>query len=289
MFLLAIEIFNVQIRRSMWALQLAVSDDNWLAVLNIANTIVRPFALILIAVCLLIEIAQVASKVDIIKWEHGIKLGFKVALAVAFLDIAPRLLAAIYSQSMEWITAVIFDDYMEVIPHDVVEMLDRNFFGNFQSGAGSMGNWALGLPGAIGFFIVMCLFAVVLLACGLVIVAISFGRAFEIFILLAVSPLMCAFLPLGDGSGGGFSRITLKFFRQFAAACLQGFILMLCVRLFDLLLTSVLYMELAEAYGAFDVLNRIVLATIALIFTTITLCVAVVKSGSWAKSLLDAM
>ena len=52
----------------------------WNAVLGLSDAL-KPFCYVAIALCLLIEIAQVAQKVDIIKWEHGLKLGLKMVFA----------------------------------------------------------------------------------------------------------------------------------------------------------------------------------------------------------------
>ena len=52
---------------------------DWATVAALSSTL-RPFCYTIIGICLLIEIAQVAAKVDILKWEHGLKLCVKMVL-----------------------------------------------------------------------------------------------------------------------------------------------------------------------------------------------------------------
>ena len=48
----------------------------WSIIESFTN-VLKPFCLVVIAICLLIELAQVAAKVDVIKWEHGLKICVK--------------------------------------------------------------------------------------------------------------------------------------------------------------------------------------------------------------------
>ena len=72
------------------------TNSVWSSVLSLSNAL-KPFCYVVIGICLLIEIAQVAAKVDIIKWEHGLKLCVKMVFAKLCIDIAPTFLRACYN------------------------------------------------------------------------------------------------------------------------------------------------------------------------------------------------
>ena len=249
--------------------------NSWGAVVGFAHATLRPFCLIIIGICLLIELAQVASKVDIIKWEHGLKVCVKMVLAVVFTDIAPTFLEACYSQAAAWITA------------------GTAFGGGSAFGAlvgvemtalvgGISGLWA-----TIGLFLSVFVLILAIQICGLVVAVIAFGRMFELYVYVAVSPLPCAFFPLGDGTGGGFSRVTAKFLRSFAAVCLQGVMMIICLRIFGMIMTNVISDSVADSAGL-DAAVRVSELCYTMLLGAIVLVMSVVKCGSWAKSILDA-
>ena len=72
----------------------------WTQILEL-SAILKPFCYVVIAICLLIELANVASKVDVVKWEHGLKVAVKLALSKVCIDIAPTFLQACYVQACD--------------------------------------------------------------------------------------------------------------------------------------------------------------------------------------------
>ena len=78
------------------------ADSVWSQVISLSNAL-KPFCYIVIGICLLIELANVASKVDLIKWEHGLKIAVKMVLSKVMIDIAPTFLKACYNQAALWI------------------------------------------------------------------------------------------------------------------------------------------------------------------------------------------
>ena len=269
----ALEGFDSMVARA--AEVLGGGMDSWGAVAAFAQAILRPFCLIVIGICLLIEIAQVSSKVDIIKWEHGLKISVKMVLAVLFLDIAPVFLEACYAQAAAWVTAgAAFGGgsaFGATINAEIVELI-----------GGVTGLWA-----TIGLFLSVIILILAIQLCGLVIAAIAFGRMFELYVYIAVSPLPCAFFPLGDGSGGGFSRITAKFLRSFAAVCLQGVMMIICMRIFGIIMNDVIFDSMTASAGLEDSV-RVSELCYTMLLGAIVLVMSVVKCGSWAKSILDA-
>lgn len=247
---------------------------DWASVASLSSTL-RPFCYTIIGICLLIEIAQVAAKVDIIKWEHGLKLCVKMVLAKVCIDIAPTFLQACYAQAQDWITGL-------------------------SSGGSTLGNTTVtyltplvqnvsGFGNILGMFLSTFIVLMAIKICGLMVQVIAYGRMFELYVYLVVSPLPCAFMPLGNGDGGGVSRITSKFFKSFIAVCLQGVMMIIVIRIFDVVMGNAILTTLGAAAGNADANAAITDLIYTMLLGAIALVMAVVKSGSWAKGILDAM
>ena len=247
---------------------------DWSSVAALSSTL-RPFCYTIIGICLLIEIAQVAAKVDIIKWEHGLKLCVKMVLAKVCIDIAPTFLKACYAQAQDWITGL-------------------------ASGGSTLGNTTVtyltplvqnvsGFGNILGMFLSTFIVLMAIKICGLMVQVIAYGRMFELYVYLVVRPLPCAFMPLGNGDGGGVSRITSKFFKSFIAVCLQGVMMIIVIRIFDVVMGNAILTTLEAAAGNADANAAITDLIYTMLLGAIALVMAVVKSGSWAKGILDAM
>ena len=246
----------------------------WSSVAALSSTL-RPFCYTIIGICLLIEIAQVAAKVDIIKWEHGLKLCVKMVLAKVCIDIAPTFLKACYAQAQDWITGL---------------ASGGSTFGNTTIGhLTPLMNNVSGFGNILGMFLSTFIVLMAIKICGLMVQAIAYGRMFELYVYLVVSPLPCAFMPLGNGDGGGVSRITSKFFKSFIAVCLQGVMMIIVIRIFDVVMGNAILTTLDAAAGNADVNAAITDLIYTMLLGAIALVMAVVKSGSWAKGILDAM
>lgn len=246
----------------------------WNAVLQLSEAL-KPFCYIVITICLLIELAQVASKVDIIKWEHGLKIAVKMVFTKVCIDVAPSFLGACYLQASEWITdATSAGSYsrMSALLTSTVETQLNNItgFGNLLS-----------------LFATLMIVALAIRVCGLMVQVIAFGRMFELYVYLAVSPFPCAFFPLGDGSGGGYSRITMKFFRSFIAVCLQGVMIVLCIRIFNMIVGTTFVNMINNITGEpWAVVSEL---CYTMLMGTIVLIMSVSRCGSWAKGIIDAL
>ena len=248
----------------------------WNSVLGLSNAL-KPFCYVVIAICLLIEIAQVAQKVDIIKYEHGIKLCLKMVFAKLCIDIAPTFLRACYNQASIWITAALnvgsYQNLGSMMSTQLSTQLDA-----------VSGLWQI-----LGLFISVMLVALAIKVCGLLIQVIAFGRMFELFIYLAVSPLPCAFFPLGDGTGGGFSRITQKFFKSFIAVCLQGVMIVLSIRIFYMIIGPAFQAMMNQAAASGSPSGAVTEFCFTMLMGSIVLVMSVSKCGSWARQIMDAM
>lgn len=248
----------------------------WSSVLALSNAL-KPFCYVVIGICLLIEIAQVAAKVDIIKWEHGLKLCVKMVFARLCIDIAPTFLRACYNQASLWISSAMsvggYTNLGSLMTTEVETQISS-----------ISGIWSV-----IGLLASCLLLSMAVKICGLLIQVIAFGRMFELYVLLAVSPLPCAFFPLGDGSGGGMSRITQKFFKNFIAVCLQGVMIIISIRIFYMIVGTALTSLITSASGGSDPTTVVTDLCYVMLLAGIVLVMAVAKCGSWAKSIMDAM
>lgn len=248
----------------------------WSSVLALSNAL-KPFCYVVIGICLLIEIAQVAAKVDIIKWEHGLKLCVKMVFAKLCIDIAPTFLRACYNQASLWISSAMsvggYTNLGSLMTTEVETQISS-----------ISGIWSV-----IGLLASCLLLSMAVKICGLLIQVIAFGRMFELYVLVAVSPLPCAFFPLGDGSGGGMSRITQKFFKNFIAVCLQGVMIIISIRIFYMIVGTALTSLITSASGGSDPTTVVTDLCYVMLLAGIVLVMAVAKCGSWAKSIMDAM
>lgn len=248
----------------------------WNSVITLSNAL-KPFCYVVIGICLLIEIAQVAAKVDIIKWEHGLKLCVKMVFARLCIDIAPTFLRACYNQATIWINSATsvgsYTNLGSLMTRDVQTQIS-NISGIFS---------------VIGLLASCLVLSMAIKVCGLLVQVIAFGRMFELYVYLAVSPLPCAFFPLGDGSGGGMSRVTMKFFKNFIAVCLQGVMIIICIRIFYMIVGTALTTLVSTAVGGSDPTTIISDLCYTMLMAGIVLVMAVAKCGSWAKGIMDAM
>lgn len=253
---------------------LANGISEWDSIVVLSDTL-RPFCYTVIGICLLVELALVASKVDIIKWEHGLKICVKMVLAKVCIDIAPTFLQACYVQAQDWI-------------------------GGLASGGSTLGNTTIthleplvsnvnGFGNILGMFLSSFVVLMAIKICGLMVQVIAYGRMFELCVYLVVSPLPCAFMPLGTGDGGGVNRITSKFFKSFMAVCLQGVMMVIVIRVFDVLMNGAIEAILISEAGNADVNAAVTNLIYTMLLSAIALVMAIVKSGSWAKGILDAM
>ena len=253
--------------------------DAWDSVLALAN-ILKPFCYTIIAICLLIEMVQVMTKVDMLKWEHGLKLAIKMVLAKVCIDVAPTFLKACYLQAANWLTSASNVSLGGL--SDLGSLVNEKLEGLMDS--------VSGLGTTLGLFASLIVVIIAIKVCGLLVQVIAYGRMFELYVYLAVSPFPCAFFPLGDGSGGGFSRITGKFFKSFAAVCLQGVMMMICMRLFGLIIGNAFASMISQAVES-GAGNSVIVTDLCytMLLGAIVLVMSVSKCGSWAKSILDVV
>lgn len=252
---------------------------------NKVSDILRGFCLPIAGICLLIELAQVASKVDVIKWEHGLKVAVKMALTVVFINHVPILLQALYYKASEWIASV-------------------EALGNSNAGVGAsvsadladVVNAVTGTFGPIGLFPAALIIWLIIKGCAILVTVIAYVRLFEILVYIAISPLPCAFFPLGNGDGSGFSRITAKFLRSFAGVCLHGVMIIICLLIFNSFIGDGMTNKIVEQISAAGTLSNLSIGDafkliyelcFMVVVAALLLLMTVTKCGGWAKAVID--
>ncbi|MCL2221358.1 MAG: hypothetical protein FWC20_04410 [Oscillospiraceae bacterium] len=238
------------------------NDGAWDMVFSLSQSVIYPVALTIAVICLLYEVSQTAMKVDTITWETGVRLMVLMAIVRISLHWVPRMLRAM------WSTAVGFINNLTVA--------DNNPLGNADAIIQYIDG--LRLPARMIATVPVLVVSFAIIIAGLAILFIAYGRLFEILIYVFVAPLPIAFLALGSFNGG-INRITGKFLRLFAAACLHGAIMLVCIQIFGAIAGNIV--DVSVGGGVFWTLLQSA-------FVALIMLGAVIKSGSWAKSVLDA-
>lgn len=257
--------------------------DQWVTIEDWASAVLAPFCYTILGFCLMIELVRVLTKTDVLQWEVGLKVGVKLVLGKVMIDVAPVFLKACYLQSTEWVTTI--SSYYS------------SYYSTTSTGAGTTASLLVqeyldesNILALVGLFASLIIPVLAVQICGLLVKVIAYGRMFELYVYLLVSPLPCAFFPLGDGSGGGFSRTTAKFLKAFVAVCLQGVMMLLCIIIFNVIIEGTMESLIRTISSNDSMENSVKLSELAytLVMGGLVLVMSVSKCGSWAKSILDA-
>lgn len=248
----------------------------WQKLTRISGTF-NLFCNIIIGICMLIELSKTFSKVDVLKWEHGLKVGVKVVIAKVCIENSPLFLKACYNQAIIFITAIAGEGNTLSLGASCITDID-NCISNIS-----------GLGNAIGLLVSVLILQIGIKICGVIIVVMAYGRMFEIMLYILIAPIPCAFFPLGEGDN--LSRIPLRFFKSYIAVCMQGVMMFLCIRLFSILINNA-FSEMVDAITdpASGLSDSVIVSELcySMLLFTIVLVMSVTKCSSWAKSIMDA-
>jgi hypothetical protein len=235
---------------------------------TVSNTVIKPTATSIIALCFFVEFMKMALKMDMFKWEWAVSAMAKFAIAKAALDIAPDFIMAIYRIGTGFITgtsetgglknsASLYSNAWWPIYERIYDM-----------------HWSAALAAAMPLMIIFLATFIV----SILVVVMAYARMFEILIYIAVSPLAVAFLPLEN------SGITKRFVLNFASVVLQGVIMLIIIIIFNSIVGGL--------FNTLDTSNfeeswRAVLTLCGtMLVSVLTLVVTIMKSGGIAKSIL---
>lgn len=255
-------------------LQNGLSDSLWDTVSHLTG-VFTPFCNIIIGICILLELANIASKVDLIKWEHGLKCGVKICLAKVCIEIAPTFLKACYNQCVLFIGAMGLSSGTVSLSGTVTPQISTAL------------DEVDSLGGAIGLLCSTLILIMGIKVCGLLVMIMTYGRIFEILVYLMVSPIPVAFACYNEGHDG-IARITMKFIKGFIAVCLSGVMMYMCICIFGTIVNTVFTTLVTESVGASTGSALVSDLCYDMILFTIVLVMAVAKCGGWAKQIMDA-
>ena len=233
------------------------SGDMYNMSVTVANT-VKPIALTIVTICFLVEFLKKTIKMDILKWEYGLTVFFKLVFAKGCIDLASPLLSAIYATVAEWLS----------------KLSHKSTFGATQKILIEQSLKGMDFWGVLGVAMSCMLVFLAVWVLSIIMNVMAYARKIELLVYLSVSPIPFAFLPLEDGNS---SRIPRKYVLNFASVSLQGLFMIISCKLFTSIVT-----EFTSTTGA----NAMDLSY-NLLLGVMILAVAIFKSGSWAKSVLD--
>lgn len=240
------------------------SGNAWYDFAKAVSAIIEPIALTIITICFLIEFLKITIQMDILKWEYALKVFFKFVFAKVCIDVSFKLLGAIYATGAEWIASV--GTSASTIGSTAWTAIETEINGyNFMD--------------MLGLVVSMGLIFLAIWVVSLIVQVVAYARKFELVIYLAVAPLPCAFLPLEDGGG---SRIPKKYILTFASICLQGLFIIMSIKLYGMLCNEEIQATITAGGNVGTIAGQLLIASLVLVM-------AVVKSSSWARSILDAM
>ncbi len=225
------------------------------------SNIIKPVALTIITICFLIEFIKITIKMDVLKWEYLLKVFFKLVFAKVAIDISFKLLSAIYATAAEWIAAT---GVTGGTLGATVSVALRNCLKD--------ASWYQALA-------LVCTMGIAFLGIwisGMIVVVIAYARMIELIVYLSASPIPCAFLPVEE------SRIPKKFFLSFASICLQGLFIIISIKLYQVICSDTLIAAISNTSNLSDIAFNMLMGSLILVMS-------VIKSGQWAKNILDAV
>jgi len=131
----------------------------------------------------------------------------------------------------------------------------------------------MGFIGSIIPAILIMLVALVVLIATISVKIMVLMRYLELYVYLSVAPI-----PIGTLPSNEFSSIAKNFFKKFAAISLQGVLLFLVISFFPVIINGVFKMNEANIYKA----------VFAMLGYSLALLLAIMKTGDWSKSIMNA-
>lgn len=229
--------------------------------------VIKPIAYTIISICFLIDFIKMIVKMDVLKFEFLLRVFLKLVLAKAAIDITAELLIAIYSTGSNLILETAKQGGTSTLGTIVSEPL-MNIMTK------------MGWIEAIALLASMFISFLAMWVTGIIVYVIAYSRMIEILIMVAVSPIPVAFLPLEENG----NSMAKHFFMSFAGVVLQGLFIIIAIKLYSMICIDVFNgLNVGDdTWGALaEISSKMLLGALVLIMT-------VIKSGSWAKSILNA-
>lgn len=242
---------------------LTMSPDSnaaiWTVIQGVFN-IVLPVGFTLASVFILISLISKAALFKLNNYENIVKMFLVVAIGKLVLENSFELLAAVYEEVANLISAVgttganVSDVNTDAL---VAELKNVNM-----------------LQQMVAVFQLMPINFVMMFV-NIGIIGIAYGRLIEIYVHMALAPI-----PLATCVSEEYSHIGKKFIQSYVAVCLQGLVMLIVCSIFSGL-SSTLMNPTDE--------NSFMGGGVGFIVAAFTLLGVLFKSGTWAKQIVGLM
>ena len=231
----------------------------WAVIVNI-NGAVQAIGLALLVLFFVVGMVKTCgSFAEVKKPEHAVKLFIRFALAKAGITYGMELMLALFNIVQGTIgtimTAAGFTSAQQTtLPQEMIDTIESCGF--FES----IPLWAVTLIG--GLFITVMSFLLIMTV---------YGRFFKLYMYTALAPI-----PLSTFGNREQSNIGQNYLRSLFAIGFQGFLIMICVGIYAVLIQSIAFSD--------DIIGSIW----GVMGYTVLLCFTLFKTGSLAKGVFSA-
>ncbi len=248
------------------------STDTVVTTVNGVATVIKPIGYALLALFALLEMAQLSERV-------GNVTGFMGAGLVINVLVKLCLCKLVVDNSTEICTFLVNlgDDILNRIGVVSVSNIDTALLRqNLQN---AFPDW-WDIFGQLGFFIVAMIFVFISAIAVTVVKVIYAARYLELYAMTAVSPI-----PLSTCLSKHFNAAP-NFIKSLFAVCLQGGLLMLVTKIFN-----VIFVNEMNSIGAIPVNGWVMIWSMlgSILFNSILFLVGSLQTQKWAKSICHAM
>lgn len=229
---------------------------------QLSETVILPIAGVILTGIVCYELIQMIVEKnnlhDLDTWMF-FKWIFKTFAAVMILSNTFNIIMAIFDVSQNAVTgaADIIDSSTAITPDIILDVEEKL--------------QAMDIGPLIGLWFQSLFVKLAVPILNIVIFVIAYGRMIEIYLLTSLAPI-----PAATVANRETSQVGHNYFRSLAAIAFQGFLIMICIGIY-----AVLVKNIAVSDNAFD-------AIWGVLGYTILLCFALFKTGTLAKSIFGA-
>ena len=245
---------------------------------SITNTLTS-YATVICGVLYMIEFLKMTIKVEGVKYEYILSIGFKFVLARAALSIGSQVLLAITATANDLASNTLDIGSISISAqpfHDwyFVTVTDQNF----EDALNEMIKAVENTKGKTMDLILTTIVMLIPLCASKIIlfigVIMAYGRMFEMSMYQIMYPLPCGLMLMDHG------RIPKRFFASYFACALQGPIMILSVQIFKgMVITSMA--EITQAGG-----DSMYPLAFSLLMGSLFMLMGMLRSGTWANRII---
>ena len=229
---------------------------------NLSETVVLPIAGIVITFLATYELIQLIidknNLNDVDTWMF-FKWTFKTFIAVLILSNTFNIVMAVFDVAQH-----VINNAGGIIAGSTEVTLDM--MAEFEAAL-----WDMSAGALLGLWVQTLFIGLTMLALNIVIFIVVYGRMIEIFLYTSLAPI-----PLATLSNREFGGMGQNYFKALCAIGLQGFLILVCVAIYAVLVQSI------------TISGSPIMAVWAVVGYTVLLCFTLFKTGSVAKAILGA-